>query len=160
MSIVTDIANSIKVTKHPKYVNTPFEDFAELSPNTKGRLVESMVNEILINEGHDVFDNTNKQHDLRVRFKGENHKTKLEVKSAMYKRTEARMDTGQFHLAHDFDELLIVLIYPNELKGYRVNRSILRGMDKNGLIKSSKSVSMITHLTSELLEAYDCQRVI
>ena len=158
MSIVKEIANSTKVAQHPIYNNTPFKDFVELSSNTKGKLIEAMVNEILTQEGHEVFDNENVQHDLKVRFKGENHKTKLEIKGSLYNRRGV-MNVGAFNLAHDFDEVFVVLVYPEEVRGYRVNRSILRGMEKNSVLTPSKQGVMIGRITSDLLESYDCTRV-
>ena len=160
MSIVNKIANSVKLAKHPHYQNSIFEDFCELAPNTKGKLVEAMVAEILEKEGHEVFDNTNQQHDLRVRFKGENHKTKLEIKSAMLNRSAGMMFMGAFNLAQDFDEVMAVLLYPNKVSAYRINRSVLRGMDNDGLLKISKQGNMIAGLSDVLLESYDCPRVI
>lgn len=159
MKIVKNIASTAELTAHPYYKNSSLKNFAELASNTKGALAEAMVAEILTQEGHEVFDNDNVQHDLKVRFDRESHKTKLEIKSSMYNR-KGLMNVGAFNLDDDFDELFIFLIYPEEVRGYRVNRSILRGMKKNGILKNSKQGVMIGNVTHRLLESYDCQRVI
>lgn len=158
MEIIKEIANSTTVTDNEYYKGTIFESFVKLSPNTKGKLIEAMVAEIMAKNGHQVFDSTNKQHDLRIRFGTDNHKTKIEVKGSMYNK-EGKMSSGPINLAQDFDEVIVVMIYPEEVKAYRINRSILRGMEKNDILKQSKQGVMIGGLSSELFESYDCQRV-
>ena len=158
-AIAAKIANTTDITVHPKYDGTPFASLADSSVNTKGKVIEAIAWNILESDGHDIFEADNAQHDMRVRFANENHRTKVEVKGCMLKRDSYTMSTGQFQLAADFDELLIVMVFPDEVKGYRVNRSVLRGMDKNGVLNNSKGAKMIGNISDTLLESYDCPRV-
>ena len=158
-TIAKNIAETVSITEHPKYVGSPFANLAQLQSKAKSTVMEGMVAEILEKEGHEVHERTNNHHDLRVRFGDENHKTKIEIKGAMLRREADGFSVGPFVMADDFDELFLFLIDHSEVQGWRVNRSILKGLDENGLMGTTKNARMFGALTPALLDAYDCTRV-
>ena len=159
LNIAKTLASTASTLDYPKYEGTAFEHIPYLHSRTKGKLFETMVSEILEAEGHEVFNSTNQQHDLRVRFSGETHRTKLEIKGAMLRRADDKFYTGAFVLSHDFDEIFLFFLYPNNVQGWRVNRSVLRGMEKDGVMKQGKDAWLFADLSEEVMNDYDCVRV-
>ena len=157
--IAKNMTETVSITEHPKYKSSPFLKLTQVSNRTKGKLMEAMVAEILSQEGHEVLERTNKDHDLRVRFGNENHKTKIEVKGALMRRDSDDYSISAFLMAHDFDELFILFVEPEGVQGWRINRSILRGMDDDGLMGLTKGAKMFGSITPEVLAKYDCKRV-
>ena len=153
------IASTLDVIEHPKFVDSPFYNLTRMHTVPKGKAFEVMVEQILRDSGLSVKDSTNKSHDYRVQFEGEKHHTKIEIKGAMVRRDADTFATGQFALAQDWDELFIFLVFPFEVQGWRVNRSIIKGMIENGVICNAKSDHGFMGLTPEVLDGYDCTRV-
>lgn len=158
LETIKDIIDDATTTDNQYYKQSIFKDFVKLSPNTKGKFVERIVAKLMKDSGNEVFQPTNKQHDLRIRFGTKNHKSRIEVKSAMFNK-KGCMSMGPINLDQDFDEVIVVLLYPTEVRGYKIDRSILRGMELNGILKKSKQGYMIGGISNELFESYDCSRV-
>ena len=158
-NIAKDIANTFTNTRHPKYLGSSFEAIADLPSKTKGKAFETMVSAVLEAEGHEVFEASNGEHDFRVRFKGEHHRTKIEVKGAMLQRDKDILSTGCFVMDDDFDEVFVFFVFPEEVQGWRINRSTLRGLDNDGVMGTSKGSRMFGSISPEMLALYDCPRV-
>ena len=157
--IASSLAQAVKATHNPKYDNTPFSQLPHLHSRTKGKLFETMVAEVLTNEGHEVFDSTNQQHDMKVRFKGEMHKTKIEIKGALERIADDKFYTGSIVMSDDFDEVFILFVHPTKIQGWRINRSILRGMEADSILKPGKGAYLFADIDESTMIKYDCTQV-
>ena len=108
-----------------RYDNSIFQEVRYLPPRTKGSFFEKITRDILTRLGHQVHKATSTDHDMIV------NQHKWEVKGSTLKMNSDEFSFLQIRPKQDYDAMIFVMAYPDQLKIVEMSKStILANIDQ------------------------------
>lgn len=121
----------LPVPPDERYVDSPFIHLKQMQPKQKGSRMEKIVRSVFLKVGREVKDPTSTDYDMLL----DGEKCEIKGSTLQTRGKKSKFSFLQIRPDQDYDCILFVMFYPQELIVMRMNKETAQARIEDGTLR-------------------------